>query len=63
LNQRQPWKIANKKEKTQVLSGLVRKLLAVTVLLTPFLPSTAKIIQETFLAQKVVPPKPLFIRK
>lgn len=63
LNQRQPWKIANKKEKTQVLSELVRKLLAVTVLLTPFLPSTAKIIQETFLAQKVVPPKPLFIRK
>ena len=63
LNQRQPWKIANKKEKTQVLSRLVRKLLAITVLLTPFLPRTAKIIQETFLAQKVVPPKPLFIRK
>ncbi|MDD3532308.1 MAG: methionine--tRNA ligase [Candidatus Shapirobacteria bacterium] len=62
LNQCQPWKMTSKKKQAQVLSCLVNQLLVVAVRLSPFLPQTAKIIKRTFLAKKIIPPKPLFAR-
>jgi methionyl-tRNA synthetase len=63
LNRVQPWKIKDKKKKGQLLAGFVDDVLLIGAMVEPFLPRTAKTIRETFLAQKIIPPKALFIRK
>lgn len=63
LNKTQPWRIKNKNEQKKVLSGLVDRLLKISVLLEPFLPQTSQVIAETFTKEKIIPPKTLFIRK
>ncbi len=63
INQAQPWQIKNKKRLKEVLLGLITQMLTVNLKLEPFLPQATTIIRETFLAKKIISPKPLFIRK
>ena len=63
LNRTRPWQIKDKRKMAASLTGLVDQLLLVAVLLSPFLPQSAKIITQTFSQKKINPPEALFIRK
>jgi len=63
LNKSQPWQIKDKKKQKIVLADLVDQLLAVAVLLGPFLPQTSQTIIQVFTQEKITSPRPLFIRK
>jgi methionyl-tRNA synthetase len=62
INIREPWKIQNKDELIQLLKDLAKGILEIGFDLRPFLPETAKKIEEQFKGPKIVSSKPLFPR-
>ncbi|MDD3679857.1 MAG: methionine--tRNA ligase, partial [Candidatus Shapirobacteria bacterium] len=63
LDETKPWQIKDKSKLGDVLVDPVDQILTVAVLLTPFLPETARIISQVFSRKKIKPPEQLFIRK
>lgn len=63
INDKEPWKLAkiNKEQLTTVLDHAVEQIREIAILLKPFLPETAKIIEEQF-SGKITVQKPLFPR-
>ncbi|EKE00234.1 MAG: hypothetical protein ACD_22C00072G0017 [uncultured bacterium] len=62
INENEPWKITDRKKLHQVLTEEINKLRIVAVLLEPFIPQTAKLIQEQFASPKIKAVSGLFPR-
>ncbi len=64
INNEKPWDLIKKQDKKlkDVLSHAVDQILEIAVLLEPFLPETAKKIEEQFKGPKIKSHKPLFPR-
>ena len=65
IDEKKPWELNKVPEKhdelVDILNTLASKLLQVAYLLEPFLPATAKVIEDIFTAEKIFPPAtPLF---
>lgn len=61
VNETKPWELSEDKAKP-ILENLVKKILIISQNLKPFLPETAKKIEEQFGGEKIVAQKPLFPR-
>ncbi|HPY08324.1 MAG: methionine--tRNA ligase [Patescibacteria group bacterium] len=62
LSAKTPWKLSNKKEIAAILKPLAQDIVNIAYLLEPFLPSSAKKIQEQFLAPQIKKGAGLFPR-
>jgi len=62
INENAPWKIEDKSKLKEVLGYEVKELREVAVMLEPFIPDTAKKIQEQFNKSKIVSEPSLFPR-
>jgi methionyl-tRNA synthetase len=62
INISTPWKVTDEKKLTEILQTAVDGIISVANKLTPFLPKTAKKIEEQFSGPKIVSSKPLFPR-
>ncbi len=62
LSQKAPWKMTDKKEIAAILQPLAQTILNIAYLLEPFLPGTAKKIQEQFGATQIKKGETLFPR-
>jgi len=62
INTREPWKIEDKKELSQLLEDLVKGILEISFDLQPFLPETAEKIQKQLAGPEIKSAQPLFPR-
>ncbi|MDP2637457.1 MAG: methionine--tRNA ligase [Candidatus Levybacteria bacterium] len=62
INIAEPWKITDENKLTKVLQTTVDEIVSVVNEIKPFLPETAKKIEEQFKGPKIISQKPLFPR-
>jgi len=64
INDEKPWELAktNSQRNLSVLAHCVDQIQEIAILLRPFLPETAKLIEEQFKGPKIMSQKPMFPR-
>lgn len=64
INEEKPWELVkqNSQKAQEVLSHCILEIRKIALLLKPFLPTTAEIIEEQFKGPHIIPSKPLFPR-
>ena len=63
IEERKPWEIKDEKKLHGFLTEIITEILKTNELLKPFLPQTAKAVEEQFLQRKITSSAPLFPRK